>query len=265
MGWPMYLTWLDNNSWLIEFGGKRILLDPWLVGQLVFAEMPWLFKGVRPHDYPVPEPLDLILLSQGLPDHSHPATLKQLDPALPVVGSPAAAQVVQKMGYSQVTALDHGQTHKLGADLEIKAVPGSLVGPTTVENGYLLKEISTGLQLYYEPHGFHSQEIFNSAPIDVVITPMLLVSLPLVGPIIKGGQQTIELAKRVLPQVMLPTAATGETHYEGLLAQLINAEGGPDRIRQGLTEADLPTRVLTPTPGQRTEIPLQTRSVSSAA
>ena len=262
----MYLTWLDNNSWLIELGGKRILLDPWLVGQLVFAEMPWLFKGVLPHDRLVPEALDLILLSQGLPDHSHPPTLERLDHTLPVVGSPAAAEVVEKMGYTQVTALDHGQIYKLGSDLEIKAVPGSLVGPTTVENGYLLKELSTGLQLYYEPHGFHSQEILNSAPIDVVITPMLLITLPLVGPVIKGGQQTIELAKQVLPQVMLPTAATSETHYEGLLARLVHGEGGPDRIRQGLTEANLPTRVLTPTPGQRTEIPLQARRfVPSAA
>ena len=34
----MYLTWLDSNSWLIEMGGKRVLLDPWLVGSLIFWE-----------------------------------------------------------------------------------------------------------------------------------------------------------------------------------------------------------------------------------
>lgn len=261
----MYLTWLDNNSWLIEFGGQRILLDPWLVGQLVFAEMPWLFKGVRPHDYPIPEGIDLLLLSQGLPDHSHPPTLKQLDHNLPVVGSPAAAGVVQKLGYSQVTALEHGQTYRLADRLEIKAVPGSLVGPTTVENGYLIKELDTGLQLYYEPHGFHSQPVFESGSIDVVITPMTRLSLPLVGPIIKGGEDTIELAKRIKPQVMLPTATTGEAHYEGVLVNLLNAEGGPETIRQALAQADLSTQVITPAPQQRTEISLRLRSTAQAA
>lgn len=261
----MHLTWLDNNSWLIEFGGKRILLDPWLVGPLVFAEMPWLFKGVRPQDDPAPEGIDLILLSQGLPDHSHPPTLQHLDHTLPVVGSPAAAQVVRSMGYDSITTLDHGQTHTVGEDLEIKALPGSLVGPTTVENGYLLQERSSGLKLYYEPHGFHAQELIDAAPIDVVITPMVVLSLPLVGPIIKGGEETIELAKRVQPQVMVPTAATGETHYEGLLIHLLQVQGGPDQIRQGLTEADLPTQVITPTPHHRIEIPLQSRTMAQAA
>ena len=41
----MQLTYLDSNSWLMEISGKRILLDPWLVGDLVFGNLPWLFKG----------------------------------------------------------------------------------------------------------------------------------------------------------------------------------------------------------------------------
>ena len=35
----MHLTWLDSNSWLIEMGGQRILLDPWLSGPLVFGNL----------------------------------------------------------------------------------------------------------------------------------------------------------------------------------------------------------------------------------
>jgi len=41
----MYLTWLDSNSWLIELAGKRILLDPWLVGDLTFGNLTWLFRS----------------------------------------------------------------------------------------------------------------------------------------------------------------------------------------------------------------------------
>lgn len=261
----MHLTWFDNNSWLIEFGGKRILLDPWLVGELMFGDTPWLFRGVHRQDPPIPAAIDLVLLSQGLPDHSHIPTLKTLNRDLPVVGSPGAAQVVQRLGYSQVTALNHGQTYPLGEDLEITAVPGSLVGPNTVENGYLIKEISSGLQLYYEPHGFHAQEVRETCPIDVVLTPMFVLSLPLVGPVIKGGKDAIELAKQVRPQVMLPTTSAAATDYHGLLVKLLKAEGGPEIIRQELARAQLSTQVLTPAPYERTEIPLYPRSMPQAA
>ena len=82
----MYLTWLDSNSWLIEFAEHRILLDPWLVGPLVFGNLDWFFKAERQTPCPIPEHIDLILLSQGLADHAHPATLKQLDHKISVVG-----------------------------------------------------------------------------------------------------------------------------------------------------------------------------------
>jgi L-ascorbate metabolism protein UlaG (beta-lactamase superfamily) len=38
----MNLTYFDSNSWLIEIDGKRILLDPWLVGDLTFGSLTWL-------------------------------------------------------------------------------------------------------------------------------------------------------------------------------------------------------------------------------
>ncbi|MBC6476050.1 MAG: MBL fold metallo-hydrolase [Hormoscilla sp. GM102CHS1] len=53
---------------LIELGDKRILLDPWLVGDLVFGNLTWFFKGSRPQPRPIPENIDLIILSQGLED-----------------------------------------------------------------------------------------------------------------------------------------------------------------------------------------------------
>lgn len=90
----MELTWYDSNSWLIEMGGQRILLDPWLVGDLTFGNTPWLFRGFRSQPLAIPENIDLILLSQGLEDHAHPPTLKELDKSWPVLGSPDRKSVV---------------------------------------------------------------------------------------------------------------------------------------------------------------------------
>ena len=126
----MYFTWLDNNSWLIEIGSQRILIDPWLVGSLTFANLDWLFKGSRSQERPIPENIDLILLSQGLEDHAHLPTLRQLDHQIRVVASPNAAKVAQGLGYASVTSLAHGETFTLNNQVEITAFPGAPIGPT---------------------------------------------------------------------------------------------------------------------------------------
>ena len=255
----MYLTWLDSNTWLIEMGGKRILVDPWLVGSLVFGNLDWLFKGSRSQDRSIPENIDLIVLSQGLEDHTHPATLKQLDRKIPVVGSASAAKVVQELGFTSVTILAHEQTFTLAQSMTIKAIPGSRVGPNLVENGYLLKEIESGLTLYYEPHGSHSPSLKAEAPIDVVITPLLDLALPLIGPIIKGNESALELAEWVQPQVILPTATPGDVVYAGFLLNLLHAVGSIEEFRSMLARHSLATRVVEPLPGDRFELQLVRR------
>ncbi len=257
----MHLTWLDSNSWLIEMAGLRILLDPWLVGPLMFGNLPWLFKAERPTPRSIPDQIDLILLSQGLEDHAHPATLKQLARTIPVVASASAAKVVEELGYNQVTSLAHGQTYSCQNKLEIRATVGSPIGPNVRENGYLLTESETSVSLYYEPHGYHSPELAALAPVDVVITPLLDLYL-LMAPFIKGGKSALEAVKLLQPQYILPTAAGGDVKFEGLLMAVLRAEGGTESFRQVLAEQHLSTQVIEPVPGDRLEIKLQPRVTS---
>lgn len=260
----MYLTWLDNNSWLIELENQHILVDPWLVGPLVFANAEWLFKGVhvpaadgsRPLPRPIPENIDLILLSQGLPDHAHPDTLQALDRNIPVVGSPSAAKVAREIRYSQVTELKHGEITALGDEITIQAVPGAPIGPFTVENGYILRGQRGGTSLYYEPHGFHSPTLQKVGPIDVVITPLSNLELPLVGPVIKGKNTALELAKWLTPQIMLPTAAGGDVAFEGMVLSALKVVGTGAEMQAVLSENHLSTKVLEPRAGDRFQVPL---------
>jgi L-ascorbate metabolism protein UlaG (beta-lactamase superfamily) len=248
----MHLTWLDSNSWLIEMGGKRVLLDPWLVGPLVFGNMNWLFKGDRRSPRPIPDSIDLILLSQGLEDHAHPATLQQLDRQIPVVASPNAAKVVQGLGYAQVTTLSHGETTTVG-NLEIHAMPGSPIGPLLTENAYLLKDATADTKLYYEPHGYHSPSIKEFAPVDVVITPVVSLEIPLFGPVIQGKKTVLEIVQWLQPKVLLPTAAGGDVQFEGILQTLLRASGSIEELRSLLTQHQLSTQVVDLKPGERYE------------
>jgi L-ascorbate metabolism protein UlaG (beta-lactamase superfamily) len=255
----MYLTWLDSNSWLIEMGGRRVLLDPWLVGSLVFGNLPWFFKGDHPTPQAIPADIDLILLSQGLPDHAHVPTLERLDKQIPVVASPNAAKIVQGLGYQQVTALAHGESFTLTDSLKIQALPGSLVGPNLVENGYLLTDLIDRATLYYEPHGSHSATLREIAPVDVVITPLTDLEIPLVGAVIKGLKSAVQAVEWLRPQVILPTAAGGNVVFEGLLLSLLRGNGDIEQFHAMLAERNLTTQVLAPKPGDRVEVKLADR------
>ncbi len=191
--------------------GARILVDPWLTGDLVFAGQTWLYRGmktnVRNIDVPaVGQAVDLLVISQarcpsspahdfhlavppltavlscpgpcagtsqslqtavhnmcttalersagrhkqayssatcaqplsrlgrvhnggvrqGLPDHAHEPTLRQLPKELPVVASPSAARIAADLGFKRVYELDHGQ-EMTAADgrLRIRATAGA--------------------------------------------------------------------------------------------------------------------------------------------
>ncbi len=246
----MQLTWLDNNSWLMEISGKKILLDPWLVGSLVFGNLDWLFKGVKSKTYDVGQQIDLILLSQGLDDHAHIPTLKELDHDIPVVASPNAATVVQELGYTNIQILDHEETYTLEETVQIKALPGSLIGPQLVENAYIVTDLQQQQKLYYEPHGNHCSQLSQEGQIDIILTPVLGVSILHLLPVLQGQQTTLKLCQTLKPKVILPTADAKETEYQGILASILRQEGSIEQFRQQLKDKDLTTKVMTPNPGK---------------
>lgn len=251
----MHLTYLDANSWLIELAGKQILLDPWLVGPLVFGNQDWFFKGERTTPRPIPEHIDLILLSQGLPDHAHPPTLKELDREIPVVASPNATKVVQELGYRQITTLAPGEDFIWDNAIKFQAFPGSPIGPLLVENAFVLTDLIHQVSLYYEPHGFHSETVQAVHPVDVVITPLINLNLPVLGPFIKGMDSALEVVKWLQPKFIL-SSATGEVEYSGALNKILTMTGSLDDFRDLLAENHCETQVLDPMPGQRFEVPL---------
>ncbi|MEM6450532.1 MAG: MBL fold metallo-hydrolase [Cyanobacteria bacterium P01_D01_bin.105] len=251
----MDVTWFDANSWLIEAQGWRVLIDPWLVGDLVFGNMPWLVKGVRSVEIDIPRNIDLILLSQGLADHAHPETLSVLDKSIPVVASPDAAKVAREAGYERVSVVAHGETAEEtkanAAPLLITALQGAIVGPTKRENGYVLNFGSGSIQMYYEPHGYPDVERLKQiGAVDVVITPLADITLAKVAPVVRGGDVAMQIAKLLRPQVMLPTAEAGQVNYDGVISGVLQTAGGAEAMRSRFQEEGLNTRVIQPTSGE---------------
>uniref|UniRef100_A0A061RKQ8 Zn-dependent hydrolase of the beta-lactamase fold protein n=1 Tax=Tetraselmis sp. GSL018 TaxID=582737 RepID=A0A061RKQ8_9CHLO len=125
----------EGNSWQLRLPktGVGILVDPWLVGKLTFADQDWLFKGSKISEMPslkqVELETDLLLITQGLDDHAHRPTLKQLSKTTPVVASPSAATVCRELGFQDVTELRAGDRCTACDDrVSIWATEGALVG-----------------------------------------------------------------------------------------------------------------------------------------
>jgi L-ascorbate metabolism protein UlaG (beta-lactamase superfamily) len=241
-------TYFGANGWLLEFDGLRVLVDPWLRGDLVFPPGPWLFRGSLPRPWPVPADLDLLLLTQGLPDHCHPPSLELLDRHLPVVGSASAARRVRHLGFGDVTALAPGQVHRLGA-LSIRATAGAPV--PQVENGYRLEHPAGSV--YLEPHGYLDPDL-PPDPLDVVITPVVDLALPLAGAFVRGRQVLPLLLERFRPTAVLASTAGGDVRFAGLLPRALSQQGSTEEAAAlALASAaggERAPRFIDPVPGQ---------------
>lgn len=252
----MHATFLGANGWLLEFGALRVLVDPWLTGPLQFAPGPWFFQGTLKQPQPVPQHVDLLLLTQALPDHTHPETLALLPKSLPVVASPTAAARVRQLGFTRVQALAPPDRFVLAeatgdAPLEIGATAGAPV--PQVENGYLLSHPAGSV--YLEPHGYLPADL-PPQPLDAVITPVVDLGLPVAGAFVRGRQVLPQLLERFTPRTVLASSAGEEVRYAGWLSRILWQRGSTAEAAAWLESAqpDAPRgrcRLIAPEPGVR--------------
>jgi len=217
-------TYYGANGWLIQLDQTRILIDPWLTGDLNFPPGDWLIKGKLGKEIEVPIDIDFLLLTQGQPDHAHPPTLEKLNKCIPVIASKAAGKVVSQMGYTNIRILKPGEIFN-NKNLNIEATSGASV--PNIENGYI---IDSGLDsIYIEPHGFLDKKI-RPRKIDLLITPVIDFSLPLVGKFIKGKTILPKLLKLFNPSTVLVSTTGGDIKFTGIINNLINVDGSIEDI-----------------------------------
>ncbi len=212
-------TYYGANGWLIEMDQTRILIDPWLTGDLTFPPGDWLIKGQLKKEVDVPNDIDFLLLTQGQPDHAHPPTLKLINKGIQVIASEAATKLASKIGFSKINTLKPGEIFKQN-NLIIEATSGASV--PNLENGYI---IDLGINsIYIEPHGFLDKKI-KPRSIDLIITPVLDFSLPIAGKFIKGKTVIPDLLKLFNPKTILASTTGGDITFTGLINNLIKVDG----------------------------------------
>ena len=217
-------TYYGANGWLLEINKIRILIDPWLNGDLSFPPGDWLIKGELVKEIEPPKEINFLLLTQGQPDHAHPPTLAKLKKNIRVIGSEKAIKVAKGIGFNKLHPLMPGETFKY-KNLKIKATSGASV--PNIENGYIIDCYLDSI--YIEPHGFLDKKI-KPRRIDLVITPVIDFALPIAGKFIKGKTVLPELLKLFNPSTVIASTTGGDINFTGIINRLIKVDGSVDEI-----------------------------------
>jgi len=113
----MLVTYLGHAAIMLEAGGTRILMDPWLTDPTYYGtwwHFPPLELGVR--DLPR---LDYLYISHEHPDHFDPPTLAQLDKDIHVViprfKKRRLYDTLAHLGFRQITELAYEEPFACGA------------------------------------------------------------------------------------------------------------------------------------------------------
>ena len=211
-------TYLGSNGWIIEFTKSKIVIDPWLLGDLVFPPGEWFFKGKLEDEIPTPKNVDLILLTQGLPDHCHIPSLKKFPRNISVICTKSAYKVLDNLNFESITIMEPGE-HLNFNDIKIQATKGASV--PQIENGYILE--TTDGSFYIEPHGFLDDQL-KPRKLDAVISPTKNLELPMFGPFVKGADVVPRLVKLFNPNYILSSTTGGDAKFSGILNSFISLE-----------------------------------------
>tara|TARA_Y100001970_G_C14258583_1_gene877594 strand:- start:12237 stop:12971 length:735 start_codon:yes stop_codon:yes gene_type:complete len=211
-------TYFGSNGWLIEFKDLRILIDPWFSGDLVFPPGEWFFKGQLREEIVPPSDIDILLITQGLPDHCHRPTLLKLPKNIKVICSYSASKILLDLGFKDINVLRPSEKIE-SQNISVSATSGARV--PNVENGYIVSHKDGSF--YIEPHGFLDPSITPTI-VDAVITPIVDLKLPLAGAFIKGKYILPKIIKTFSPSYILASTSGGDIDFSGFLNNLITYE-----------------------------------------
>ena len=98
-------TYLGSNGWFIKFKKNNLIIDPWLKGDLIFPPGEWFFKGSLEKEISIDKGIDIILITQGLPDHCHIPTLEMFRKDIPIICPRSASGTLENIGFSSINVL----------------------------------------------------------------------------------------------------------------------------------------------------------------
>lgn len=237
---------LANNSFILESGRVRLLIDPFLEEELVFLS-PSFFRSAKPpslRSLAAAGAFDAVVLTQHLPDHAHEPTLRKIDRSTPVLAPAQALPLLSRLGFRNVQSLQYDATVRPLAsapDCTITAGRGSVVGPpgSPPQLALVFSFGDPPLTVYHEPHGVHDAKFLTRfrGKIDAAIAPVVETRIPALGnyPLVNGVPEALQLCKELRPRRLVGFDNSGG-EQSGWLVQFLAQKGGIGDFRRLVAE-----------------------------
>lgn len=243
----------DYQSWALETGGRRVVIDPWLTHEMSLPPGHWLFGRRRAAPQPLTTwlPIDAVVLSAHFSDHLHPETLRQLPLTTPVFGSQGAAKHARKLGFTHVTALRDGEQATVLPGLTATAIaPDFPYAHNSL--GFVFE--AEGARVYFETHIVNFERAKTRVgTVDCLVAPMQSVRVAGI-PFVQSPERSVEVAKVLQPKQWLPTGDDPQLAHGLFHSLLITYRGAREEFAPMLKAAGLATRFVTPAPGEAVRV-----------
>lgn len=203
------ITSLGMSCLILEWEGKRILVDPFLSDRGLWVVLPGRSK-IDPVDL---LPLHAVLITHMHRDHYEPRVLDPLPRDIPVVVPAGEEGKPARLGFSQIHGLVPGGEVSLFSSLKVVCVPARHLITRAV--GYVVEGDSPAAgggkaRLYLAGDtllGPHLKEITDQGPLN-------LACLPVVGFHLLGMKMTMDSAEAVEAARILNSEVVLPVHHD---------------------------------------------------
>lgn len=203
-----------DNSWFLEIGGMRLLVDPWLEGEEV-DYVRWLnvqWHRTAPIAYEAVPKHDLVLITQKYPDHYHEPTLSKLKPAVIMAPSSLGTRLKRLLPDARLYLFGRDAREHVHGGLRVTHLPtrrriDPIYDAFVLEAGQDLVIVANhGLSLDTE----HLAQLEGKGSCDLLMSPFNRYALPAVlGGIVAPGLEGL----KTLIEATQPTHVV-QTHDE---------------------------------------------------
>lgn len=221
-----------DNSWLIEFAGQRILIDPWLKGVEV-DYFPWFntqWHRTKPLSTADIGKFDWVLITQKYPDHFHKETLLELEPEKVIVPKSIFKSLSKILPNAQIHDFNRGLSDVFGSGINLHFLPTKRkIDP--IYDVLVLEDGNSSVLL--ATHGFSEVEEWpfyfeKLPPVKLAITPFNHYRLPVfLGGTVSPGIEAVKKMVRVVQPAKVIATHDEDKHAKGLVSKFAKVTPPP--------------------------------------
>ncbi len=211
-----------DNSWFLEIGNLKLLIDPWLEGKEI-DYFPWFntqWHRTKPLGYQALPEFDAVLITQKYPDHFHKATLERLQPKKVVCPQSIKKRLEKVLPKADVVGMSANK-NAVGLDgVRFHFLPT----PRKIDPIYDAFLIDDGsISVFVATHGFPSKAITKkvldqASPCALLITPFNKYTLPaLLGGTVSPGLDNVKALCDLLNPKQIVSTHDEDKHASGIV------------------------------------------------